>query len=562
MNTTYATSLGPRARRQLSEDSSHAAVANPSTTAQPREVDLRVSPRFSSLAILRSVRGLRQLRRKYPFLALLIFGVCLWLGVASTLWFSDFDSPIRDMDETTATYAAVREEGGYWRIKPHDVRRTIHGDIQDDFRVGKSCHWRRHWFWLWTSYWDCRDCKSFTNKWRQCERLSRRGKCSAPKSQDWNGPRPAASSTYDPSSANPNPIRLLTSYGVGKVRKVLYEQPECPQGVSGSCFDQELCRDSRTGDILHPIPVYAYPGKAQTDLAKALSNEKLSQQQSFRSVSDTDSACLYFVHDDDIQRAMESPTWRHGLNHFVFGLTRPPPTSKTQYGLAALGTFVGTQTQVRWGFDIPLPLPALWQPTPEHRNKHSKDLILGFRGTIQDSLQPYYHQRWLAAEYLHQTPKVDINVQCKHKTLRGDLVVVAPYDEESLPGKHSYEDMMGRSVFGFCPGGSHANSFRFTEVLSGGSIPVLLPESVAPYSPEVNWSKCVVRVSQARIVDLPRILASISAEEIRHRQKECRSLYENYLKHEPGQWQGLEVSLQILRKRLKTAFYSSQLVVQ
>ena len=133
-----------------------------------------------------------------------------------------------------------------------------------------------------------------------------------------------------------------------------------------------------------------------------------------------------------------------------------------------------------------------------------------------------YQHRWLAAEYLYEESDVAIDVQCKHKTLWGDTVTFAPYDN---PSQNNFDDLMVNSTFAYCPGGSHVTSFRFTEVLSAGSIPVLLPEIVTPFFPEVDWDDCVIRVSQARIVDLPRILRTITPESIRTRQANCQRLY-------------------------------------
>lgn len=50
-----------------------------------------------------------------------------------------------------------------------------------------------------------------------------------------------------------------------------------------------------------------------------------------------------------------------------------------------------------------------------------------------------------------------------------------------------------------------------------------------PFYPEVDWSECVVVISEARIVDLPRILRRKTREEIVARQLACSNLYERVL---------------------------------
>lgn len=177
-----------------------------------------------------------------------------------------------------------------------------------------------------------------------------------------------------------------------------------------------------------------------------------------------------------------------------------------------------------------------------------------------------YQHRWLAAEYLYEESDVAIDVQCKHKTLWGDTVTFAPYDN---PSQNNFDDLMVNSTFAFCPGGSHVTSFRFTEVLSAGSIPVLLPEIVTPFFPEVDWDDCVIRVSQARIVDLPRILRAITPESIRTRQVNCQRLYRNFLhpqersnenRHVVSKNYGfLTTALKVWQLRLGKQNYSNQL---
>ena len=81
------------------------------------------------------------------------------------------------------------------------------------------------------------------------------------------------------------------------------------------------------------------------------------------------------------------------------------------------------------------------------------------------------------------------------------------------------------STFGFAPGGGGSGSYRFSEVLGLGGIPVVLSDFLPPMWPDLDWSGCMVRVSEARIVDLPRMLRSISKEEIRTRQQRCKVLF-------------------------------------
>ncbi|KAG7342622.1 exostosin family protein [Nitzschia inconspicua] len=453
---------------------------------------------------------------------------------------------------------------------------TVYHEI-DSFLYGKSCHWQHAGPWgtvlsklfffarySFAGRWECRDCgtdtdtehettqtRKYTN-WKDCPLLQRRGKCHPFRSQGFDdNPRPRVSSTYDHTSAQPYPIHRLTSYGVGKVQTLEYHHPQCYR-LTRPCFDMDRCTvalNSTHRTLQEPLLVYAYPGIASEDLdhiwTSAAGNNSTTPSKVSRDANapqttrmvktdDPSKACLLIVHAHNLDsaKASESSSWNGGRNHYVYGITKPIERG-VYYDMAALGSVVMTNAHIRLGYDIPLPLPALWSPPPppsettpsfQYEDIHRpRRWLLSFKGSIQDTLQPYYQHRWLAAEYWHEEePNVTIDVQCKHKGLRGELTTTQPYDD---PSSNHFDSVMMDTTFAFCPGGSHASSFRFTEVLSTGSIPVILPEVVPPFTPELDWSRCVIRVSQARIVDLPRLLRSIPGEEVISRQTECQRLF-------------------------------------
>ena len=81
---------------------------------------------------------------------------------------------------------------------------------------------------------------------------------------------------------------------------------------------------------------------------------------------------------------------------------------------------------------------------------------------------------------------------------------------------------------------------------------MILPEVVVPFAPELDWSGCVVRISQSRIVDLPRILRAMPIEEIQKRQKECHRLFQ-FIKNEPGEPLDLTTTMKVWLARIKHA---------
>jgi hypothetical protein len=533
----------------------------------------------------------RRRRRRLKFLPLLALLGAIVFTVRCLVTFVTFEIPKASVEDvlipvestkvestahasTETTFsetATLRSINGWQRLKPSHGG-TAYGEI-DDFSTGKSCRWEPTSFYYpkkllsWIFFfsrasflgtWICRDCGLESSvPWQKCPSLRPRGKCSAFEFQGWEEPLPRSASTYDPFSSSPDPIRLITSYGVGKVRRVEYEQPQC-LSLRKPCFDMDRCTTppstpSGKRQLLQPLPVFAYPGKARKDLEDAIDGKNIVSSDhlegsaiartAIRVVDDPQLACLLVSHANDFSGAKESNSWNLGVNHYVYGVAKPI-SENIHYDMAALGSVAITEAQLRPEYDIPLPLPAIWNirdladRKPNFRREIIEDLnrprkyLLTFKGSIQDTLQPYYQHRWLAAEYMYEEPDVAIDVQCKHKTLWGDTVTFANYDN---PSQENFDDLMVNSTFAFCPGGSHVTSYRFTEVLSAGAIPVLLPEIVTPFFPEVDWSSCVIRVSQARIVDLPRVLRAIPPEEIRKRQLQCDQLFRTFLQVRDGE---------------------------
>ena len=334
-----------------------------------------------------------------------------------------------------------------------------------------------------------------------------------------------------------------------------YEQAQCSLATAAattnntySCFDLARCiarAPPNPGDqggnvtsssgttrdrMILPMKVYAH-GSSSARLIQRISNQSGIPVQY---TANPDEACLFFANTKDAVQSTESPHFHHGQNHFIL-LTNAGdhPFDKTQFEMAALGMMTKSEAHFREGYDMSLPLPRLWRPpvdaaVPPRGTAGPRKYLLAFKGSIQDTLQPYYQHRWLAAEYLWNEEDVVIDVQCKHLNLWGTKRVFAPYDDDS---KESFNDLMLNSTFGFCPGGSGVSSYRFGEVLSVGGVPVIVPGMVPPLAPEVDWSRCIVVVSEARIVDMPRLLRSIEPEEVRKRQVECRRLYEAVVKN-------------------------------
>lgn len=212
-------------------------------------------------------------------------------------------------------------------------------------------------------------------------------------------------------------------------------------------------------------------------------------------------------------------------------MTADAPFPLFHVGAAAVASESLTLAHIRLQYDMTLPLGRNWgRPTPLHQVDihRPRQWLVSFRGRIQNTGHPYYQHRWLAAEYWEEAPDVGVDVECKRTkwwSTDGEKITEKNY---SLPSS-AYEDMLWNSTFGFARGGSGVGSYRFGEILWVGGIPVVTQDFVSPLSPEVDWSGCVVRISEARIIDLPRILREFSSQDVMERQRVCWRLSKTIL---------------------------------
>jgi Exostosin family len=247
-------------------------------------------------------------------------------------------------------------------------------------------------------------------------------------------------------------------------------------------------------------------------------------------------ACLLIIAPDSCSNTNASELLQHlydyGRNHFIWdngncagGYPDDPFDVTMNYQYAALANGAMTDDIVRRGYDVPLPRVAhssmLLRTTRLPVDDAPRHYLLSFKGTINDWPQFWYYHRWMAVEYWNHTTSTTT------KAKESDIVVDVQCDDGGRNYTSSdYVTLLLNSTFGFAPGGASVGSYRFGEVLGLGGIPVVLQDFVSPMWPELDWSGCILKVSEARLVDLPRILRAISKEEIRSRQQRCKVLFQ------------------------------------
>jgi len=399
---------------------------------------------------------------------------------------------------------------------------------QDNLQIGKRCIYNKHmhspWKYLrvwFLSPWICQECSHENG----CRPLKRQGRCRGfPRYLDSGskGEVPRVSTFWSPFSSQKSAMHLYVHDGHKEYQQ---EYPICSAKLSHPCFDLTKC--SSEG----PLKVYSHGG-ATDEYLRYAANAKPNTIQIAANASD---ACLLvlgmhsFSSPDDIWK---DPHWNSGQNHFVFNNPTScifcshkdrPFNDKLSFGTAAVTWNSMDDAYIREGYDIPLVPPPLWKPNEgsERMDIHRpRKYLLSFKGNIMLWEQRSWQHRWIASEYWFDEPDVHVDTKCKGYTNKA-----VEYKNNS---SSDYGNLLLNSTFFFCPGGGGVHSHRFAETMLAGAIPVVTSDFLPPFHPEIDWSGCIIRVSEARVVDLPRIVRDIPMEEVKKRQRKCRAFADTF----------------------------------
>lgn len=355
----------------------------------------------------------------------------------------------------------------------------------------------------------------------KCKPLERaRYKCDKPMHRNpWDSP-PRVSSSFDPTVVED--VEMRTIHRPQKQWSLYLKQPLC---TIESCFDLSKCNSSI-------LTIYTNATTASSSSSGTKWMDYAQNNSSIiRRVHKPDEACLRIVFPDTYDKKEDmynADHWYpHGRNNLLWDMgnfkmspwTGDHVFQNFHYEYAAVASQSLNRPTTRIGYDLVLPLVRRWHRllAPSKVDIHRpRRWLVSFRGDIQHKRIPYYNHRWLASEFWEQADDVYIDVACRknHKT----------YNDYDTPGS-MYSQIMMNSTFGFCPGGAGVSSYRLGEYLSTGTIPVVVGDMLRPFAPEIDWSGCWIVVSEARIVDLPRILREMSSSEVKRRQTRCWELH-------------------------------------
>jgi hypothetical protein len=203
--------------------------------------------------------------------------------------------------------------------------------------------------------------------------------------------------------------------------------------------------------------------------------------------------------------------------------TIPPITKpfndKVSFGLAAVSNTNMDDAYIREGYDMAYSYYPAWKRPEDYDSLDAhrpRKYLISFKGNVYPWEMRSWQHRWIAAEYWSEDPDVHVDAKCE-----GSSGATLDYENTD---PDDYGRALLDSTFIFCPGGGGVMSYRFAESLLVGSIPVVTSDFLPPFHPELDWRGCVVQVSDARVVDVPRMVREMSADEVRERRRRCADL--------------------------------------
>lgn len=207
--------------------------------------------------------------------------------------------------------------------------------------------------------------------------------------------------------------------------------------------------------------------------------------------------------------------------------------------------------EVRQGIDVGLPPPAI---KPLDLSSYEKYLVASCpKRRYLFSFQGRPMQQWVVgngprmllrdklAEFdVHDDMHVKLIDQ---KYYKGDIKVddASKPDKSSVGDRFNYTGIVRDSVFVGAPRGDNLFSYRFSEILSAGAVPVVYADGyVFPFNDRVvNWTECAVQIHERDVGRTREILLAIP-EDVRCRMQRCAiELWDKYFASRSGWVRGL-----------------------
>lgn len=218
----------------------------------------------------------------------------------------------------------------------------------------------------------------------------------------------------------------------------------------------------------------------------------------------------------------------HGEMHPSFAESR-----RTKNLPVVVAHISGNIAQSDEAIDMGLVPPLLFKAAA--LNESDIENIYSCAADFDDTLRPYYITyigNFRSGPNGNRFPArggfADLN---DNKRMFGLRYFLEEYGESAI-GNVTYENVLKRSIYSGAPRGDNKYSYRFTEVLASGGIPIVMADDwMLPFRPElVNWSECVILIPEKDYgLKMLKYIAPITQKERCERRKKCYDIYRTYI---------------------------------
>ena len=120
--------------------------------------------------------------------------------------------------------------------------------------------------------------------------------------------------------------------------------------------------------------------------------------------------------------------------------------------------------------------------------------------------------------------------------------------KKSAIGNLTYSEILSKSLFSAAPRGDDKYSYRFSEVLSAGAIPVVFADDwLWPFRPElVDWSQCAIILPENSPHETMNVIKNITVEQRCRMRQKCYEIYKTYMEDDHGTVFGLIKGLELV----------------
>jgi hypothetical protein len=133
-----------------------------------------------------------------------------------------------------------------------------------------------------------------------------------------------------------------------------------------------------------------------------------------------------------------------------------------------------------------------------------------------------------------------------HDEKKGVIIIHRNQLAKYLNGT-TFGQLLAGSKFAACPRGDNRFSYRFTEILSAGAIPVVHSDGwVLPFREElVDWKECALHIPEKDANRTLEILSQIDDKKRCQMRKRCYEIYQKYMRTTEGTIAGIIEGLEL-----------------